>query len=364
MWSNGLWRIVLSLSISLPLGVGAAMEQPSAQVAPDVPGLGLTQLIQPDGGKVTVYYPASGQETPIRKGPFQISVVLDGVPVQGNGHLIVISHGSGGSPWVHADLARALVLRGFTVALPQHHADNYLDSSEPGPASWRLRPREVSGAINIVERNVQLASHLSFESVGVFGGSAGGHTALSLAGGQWSDERFRAHCEQHIEQDFSSCVGFTTLLRGNWLDSIKLWIAKRVINWRFSDARLHEDSDPRIKAAVAMVPFAADFVPASLSQPKIPLGLVIAEKDVNQIPRFHVKAIRAACAPNCELVMDLPEASHGAMLSPVPPLKSGSVEKLLLGDPPGFDREHTIPELNTRISNFFERHLIQWNKNQ
>ncbi|HXW30592.1 MAG TPA: hypothetical protein VEK55_14615, partial [Xanthobacteraceae bacterium] len=197
---DGLRRSALSLSISLALGAGAAMEEARAQAAPDAPGLGLTQLIQPDGGKVTVYFPASGRETPIRRGPFRISVVLEGAPVRGNGHLIVISHGSGGSPWVHADLARALVRRGFTVALPQHHADNSLDSSQPGPASWRLRPREVSEAIDIVGRNAPLASHLSFESVGVFGGSAGGHAALSLAGGQWSDERFRAHCEQHIEQ--------------------------------------------------------------------------------------------------------------------------------------------------------------------
>lgn len=193
----------------------------------------------------------------------------------------------------------------------------------------------------------------------MFGGSAGGHAALSLAGGQWSDDRLRAHCEQHIEEDFSSCVGLNTLLRGNWLDVIKLWIARRVINWRFSDAGLQGYSDPRVRAAVAMVPFASDFVPDSLSHPKIPLGLVIAEKDANQIPRFHVKAVLAAGAPNCEVVMDLPEASHGAMLSPLPPLKPGSVKERLLVDPPRFDREHIIPELNTRIANFFERYLIQ-----
>jgi hypothetical protein len=61
--------------------------------------------------------------------------------------------------------------------------------------------------------------------------------------------------------------------------------------------------DPRIKAAVAMVPFAADFVPESLAHPKIALGLVIADKDVNQVPRCHAEKILEACAPRGELVM-------------------------------------------------------------
>lgn len=84
----------------------------------------------------------------------------------GNAHLIVISHGSGGWPWVHADLARELVRRGFTVALPQHHADNCRYRSDPGPASWRLRPGEVSAAIDLVAGHPPLAAHLQFVSVG------------------------------------------------------------------------------------------------------------------------------------------------------------------------------------------------------
>lgn len=87
------------------------------------------------------------------------------------------------------------------------------------------------------------------------------------------------------------------------------------------------------------------------------LGLVIARKDVNQVPRFHVENIWKACTPRCELVMDLPEASHGAMLSPMPPLERGSVGEHLLADPPSFDRKQAIAELNTRIADFFVRHL-------
>ena len=120
---------------------------------------------------------------------------------------------------------------------------------------------------------------------------------------------------------------------------------------------MHRYRDPRITAVVAMVPFAADFVPESLATPAVHLGVVIARKDVNQVPRFHVENIVKACTPHCEVVMDLPEASHGAMLSPMPPLERGSVGEHLLADPPSFNREQAIAELNTRIADFFVRHL-------
>lgn len=247
--------------------------------------------------------------------------------------------------------------RGFTVAIPLHQGDNYLDPSEPGPPSWRKRPQEISDAINAVADHAPLAKHLSFDSVGIFGGSAGGHTALSLAGGKWSDQRFKEHCEKYIEQDFSSCVGFTTLLRGNWLDKWKIWFAKRIIASRFADDTVQQYQDPRIKAAVAMVPFAADFIPESLSKPQVKLGLVIAEKDINQIPRFHVESVRKACAANCEITMDLPDGSHGAMLSPMPPMEPDTIGSYLLADPPSFDRASRIPELNGHIADFFIRTL-------
>ncbi|OWW18327.1 alpha/beta hydrolase family protein [Noviherbaspirillum denitrificans] len=324
----------------------------------EAPGTGFMQLPQADGGSVTVFYPSSDAESVVSQGPFRLSLASQGTPVKGNGRLIIISHGSGGSPWVHADLAHALVQRGFTVALPQHHGDNYLDASEPGPVSWRKRPREVSMAIDIVSGYLPLASNVSLDAVGVFGGSAGGHTALSLAGGKWSGQRFREHCDKYIAQDFSSCVGFFTLLDGSWLDGVKMWFARKVIDFRFADDTVYQHDDARIKAAIAMVPYAADFFPESLASPTIPLGLVIADQDVNQVPKFHVEAILEACAPRCEVVMRMPDAGHGAMLSPLPPLAPGSIGSRLLGDPPAFSRSQAIPELNRRVADFFVRHLL------
>lgn len=150
----------------------------------------------------------------------------------------------------------------------------------------------------------------------------------------------------------------TTLLNGSWLDGVKVWVARRIISFRFSDDTVHRYLDPRVKASVAMVPFAADFAPRSLAEPRVSLGLVVAARDVNQIPAFHVEAVRRACEPRCKVIMYLPDAGHGAMLSPMPPLQQGSVASYLLSDPPSFDRKSTLPQLHSNIAEFFNKTLL------
>src|SRR5438309_130883 len=128
--SPGVFLVRLALALTLVSGHAAAQAV----------NMGFTRLSQEDGGTTTIFYPTGAEEAPVSQGPFRLSWANEGAPLEGNGRLIVISHGSGGSPWVHTDLARSLVRHGFVVAIPQHFADNYLDGSEPGPASWKRRP--------------------------------------------------------------------------------------------------------------------------------------------------------------------------------------------------------------------------------
>ncbi|MEO8144111.1 MAG: dienelactone hydrolase, partial [Betaproteobacteria bacterium] len=95
-------------------------------------------------GPVTVFYPTDGTAQALKRGPFTIQAAENAAPVAGNGRLIAVSHGSGGSAWTYADLATALVAAGFTVAFPEHRGDNYKDHSGVGPPSWKLRPAEVA----------------------------------------------------------------------------------------------------------------------------------------------------------------------------------------------------------------------------
>lgn len=321
-------------------------------------GMGLMELAGgPDRVPLTVFYPSTAPEQTHQRGPFEFLLALNAPPMPGQHPLVVISYGSGGSPWVHVDLARTLVSHGFVVALPEHRGDNYKDFSDPGPDSWKLRPNEVSQAIDQIAHDPVLGPFTVTDKVGMYGGSAGGHTALTLAGGQWSPVRFRDHCVQHIAEDFSSCVGFITRLNGDWLDGVKKRAALAVIRYRFSDATPYSHQDRRIRAVIAAVPFAADFDLTTLMRPQVPLGLILAGQDINQIPTFHGQAVQKICQ-TCTTIADLPRAGHGVMLSPLPPLGAAdSIASQLLRDPPGFDRT-TLPRLHQQVADFFKHHLI------
>lgn len=317
---------------------------------------GLTELAGRDGdGPITVFYPSSSTAAPLKRGPFTIQATANAAPVRGNGRLVVISHGSGGSAWVHADLAGVLVEAGFVVALPEHRGDNFRDRSDIGPESWKRRPAEVSRAIDAVAADPRFAALVATDKAGVYGMSAGGHTALTLAGGRWSATKLARHCDAYIAADFHSCAGLTTQLRGDAFDNIKIWTALTVIRWRFSDAGWQSYRDPRVAAVVAGVPYAADFDMLSFAKPPVPLGLVTAGQDRWLVPRFHSSAVLQACAP-CERVADIPDGGHGALLSPLPPNLTGLAAELL-GDPPGFDRK-VLPEVDRKIAAFFRKHLL------
>jgi predicted dienelactone hydrolase len=248
-----------------------------------------------------------------------------------------------------------LVETGFVVALPEHRGDNYKDEGLRGPDSWKLRPAEVSRAIDAVGRDKRFAPLLTLDKVGVYGMSAGGHTALVLAGGRWSPARLRLHCEAYIAEDFYSCVGLATQLTGGMLDGLKKTIALVIIRQKFDDATWYAYTDPRVAAVVAGVPLAADFDMPSLASPRVPLALVTAQKDKWLVPRFHSELVLQACA-TCERLADLPNGGHGALLSPLPPGLTGLIGELL-NDPPSFDRT-VLPEVDHKVAAFFEKHLL------
>jgi predicted dienelactone hydrolase len=331
--------------------LAAALALPAATHAT----VGVTEIATKDGDPVTVFYPSSAEEKPLKRGPFTLNFASNGAPLRGNARLVVVSHGTGGSPWVYSDLARALVESGFVVAGPLHRNDNYQNLSEAGPESWKRRPAEMSRVIDALGRDARFAPLLALDKVGAFGMSAGGHTVLSLAGGRWSPAKVKEHCEADIAEDFQSCVGAITRLDGGFLDGLKKTIALAVIRRRFDDATWYTHSDPRIAAIVAGVPYAVDFDMNSLAAPRVPLALVTAQKDKWLPPRFHSERVLRACAA-CLRLVDFPNGGHGALLSPFPPGLSGTLADLL-DDPPGFDRA-ALPEANRRIAAFFRERLL------
>jgi predicted dienelactone hydrolase len=317
-------------------------------------GMGVAR-IDGAGGPVTVFYPTSADDRPVQRGPFTLQLAVDAPPARGNDRLVVISHGSGGAPWTYVDLAHRLVAAGFIVAAPEHQGDNWHDMSKVGPASWKQRPLEVSRAIDLLAQDARFAPLFAPDRVGMYGMSAGGHTALTLAGGRWSPARLREHCQAHLEDDFHSCVGLATQLRGNVFDGLKKAIARTMIDWKLADAQWYAYTDPRITAVIAEVPYAVDFDLQSLATPKTRLGIVQARKDPWLTPKYHSMPVIQACKA-CETVADLADAGHGSLLSPQP---RGLAEPAasLLADPPGFERAE-VGRTHDKMVAFFRKHLL------
>jgi predicted dienelactone hydrolase len=305
-------------------------------------------------GPITTFYPSSSIASSVQRGPFTVNVAVNGSPIAGNRRLVVFSHGSGGSPWPMADFAASLVDAGFIVAMPEHAGDNYKDHSKVGPATWKLRPHEVSQAIDAVQTDIRFTGLVDFTQVGVYGTSAGGLTALTLAGARWSPANFMRHCVAHMEEDFPACVGLITSLKGNWLDSVKTTVARWVHRLRFDDETWQSHTDRRIKAVIASVPIAAYIDMASIAQPRIAVALVQSEFDPWLAPRFHSKKVQAACA-SCVDIPNVPNSGHGTLMSPWP-LAVAQSNSPLLADPPGFDRRQ-LPHVYARMAEFLKAKL-------
>jgi hypothetical protein len=294
--------------------------------------VGVNTLVATDtDGPVTMYYPTNASVSTVKRGPFKLELAENGEPIRGNGHLV------------------------FIVAFPQHHTDNSKDSSNSGPNSWAIRPQEVSRAIDAVGRDPRFSPLLALEHVGVYGMSAGGHTALSMAGGRWSAAGFKNHCEANLVEDFQTCVGLITRLTGGILDGIKKWVALAAIGRRFDDTTMLSHEDLRVAAVVAGVPVAADFEMASLAKPRVPVGLVTARQDRWLTPRFHSGRLLQVCT-TCEHIADIAHGGHGALLSP-PPLGLTGVVGDILNDPPDFDRSQ-MREVDQKIAAFFVKHVV------
>jgi hypothetical protein len=240
--------------------------------------------------------------------------------------------------------------------MPEHLHDNSRDDSDPGPPSWERRPIEVSAAIDRIQSDARFSTILDFGKIGMYGMSAGGHTALTLAGGRWSPSKLRDHCRKFIEEDFHACAGPSFSLTGGVFDGIKKFVARTIDNWKFDDSAYYTHTDPRITAIVAGVPFAADFDLASLRSPPVTLGIITARQDKWLNPRFHGDAVLATCR-TCVLILDLGNGGHGALLSPLPP--RAHFDGSLIADPASFDRAKEVPRINAAIVSFFQRHLVE-----
>jgi predicted dienelactone hydrolase len=96
-----------------------------------------------------VLYPSSTPSQPETIGPYTLDVALDAPIGSGPFPLVLISHGTGGTPLTHRLLAHFLARNGFMVGLLRHHANHRDDNSwHNTPNNLVARPRHLSLAID------------------------------------------------------------------------------------------------------------------------------------------------------------------------------------------------------------------------
>lgn len=328
--------------------------------------VGLVQLKAGDL-PVTVVYPTAEAARPVAYGPFSLNVAPDAPPRPGRHRLVLMSHGTGGASTSDHALAATLARAGFVVAQVLHAGDNFMDTSRAGPESWASRPGEISRVIDALAAHPNWQARLQLDRVGVHGMSAGGVTALSLAGAQWRVLDLVRHCQAHGDDDFGFCFNglpnaaaqdarrkqFDSL-RNVPEDQLPPTLLTRHGGRSSGDAR----PDARVAAVTVSVPVAAIFTADSLARIRVPVGVVTAGRDRMLLPRFHSAHVLRSC-PSCSLLADLPGAGHMDLLAPWPADLAQAVARQQSrgGEPePGFDPVQRQAAFDA-IAAFFDQQL-------
>ncbi|MCY9514785.1 alpha/beta hydrolase family protein [Paenibacillus apiarius] len=243
-----------------------------------------------------VMYPTSTPEKTERLGPYYLAISKNAAPQEGAFPLILISHGTGGSPLVYRTLARNLARNGFIVGMPEHPFKNRNNNTMEGTVeNLTHRPRHIRMAADWFFNSKDFAGVLKPDAVSLIGHSMGGYTALATAGGV------------PTSFPYESADGQSHLIQVT--------------------------PDPRIN---------------------IPILMLVGEKD-QYTPSFHAQIILNGI-PDHEKVQHriVENAGHFSFLSPFPEAMTNASFPPSQ-DPLGFDRESFQHELNAEITDFLLR---------
>jgi predicted dienelactone hydrolase len=189
--------------------------------------------------------------------------------------VVVISHGLNSDRQSYAYLAQRLASYGFGVIVPEHPGSNKqrLQALFEGfgrdvaePVEFLDRPLDIQFLLDAVQKlsneDPNFKNKLDLQNVGIIGQSFGGYTALASVGAPLNFEQLRQDCSKRLN---------TTL-------NISLILQCQALRLPAAPYQL---ADPRIKAAIAINPFAsAVFGPKSMAKVQVPTLIVAGSADV------------------------------------------------------------------------------------
>ena len=289
-----------------------------------------------------VWYPTQDAEIAWQAGDLPVAAGRDAAIAAGPRFpVILLSHGSGGTPLAHRDLATRLARDGFIVVAPTQIGDS-VGRTEGREAGRSLldRPRQAVRALDTALADPRFASHADAARIGMIGFSAGGYTTLVLAGARPDFARAAAYCRDHGD-DRGSC--------GNGVGSGEPSAAqaKAFADWQ-------PPPETRLKAIVLMDPLAFAFDADALAAVRVPTLLLRPASDdfLKAQPNASAVAVGLPVPPQQITV----PGSHFVFIDPCPPATTARVPALCQ-DAPGINRVAIHRRIESEISAFLRRSL-------
>lgn len=336
-------RLLFLLFIPLLLASAASAEQVSSAKTPYAAGISKITVSSPDGSFDTmIWYPTSGVETAWQAGPFTVSATRDAPPAEMDRFpLVLFSHGSGGTPLGHRDLAAMLARAGYVVVAPVHVGDAAGHPRQPNqPKILASRPRQSILALDAVLKDTRFAPHIDAERIGMIGYSAGGYTALVLAGAQPNFQKALAYCAKDGREDVGSCrPGNNDVQQGETVP-----VAVNTM----------PQHDFRLKALVLMDPLSFLFDQAGLASVTMPTLLMRPQDDAFLRASANAQAL-AQNLPTRPAEMAVP-GGHFVFIDPCPSALREEAP-LICVDAATIDRGAIHVQIEHQVRTFLDTHL-------
>jgi predicted dienelactone hydrolase len=204
--------------------------------------------------------------------------------------LIMMSHGYRGDRRERTWLVDSLVRQGFVVASVDHFGNVWNQFDPIASLCFWDRAKDISFAISAVLEEPDLKMKINQTKIGFVGYSMGGMTGLALAGAQ------AHHVKEIVKKTSDVSIPEPVLSTIDFAEAEK--------NYR----------DPRIRSMLLICPAAFAYMPDSLKQIKVPIG-IIASLDDEVLPhKEHAHKIIKYVIPHRVKILRN-KASHYAFLN-------------------------------------------------
>lgn len=302
----------------------------------------------------SMWYPATeaAQEArPVEPSWFELGAVArDAVPRPPNGahHVVLLSHGTGGTARGLDWLARRLAQKGFVALAVDHHGNT---GSEPYCPEGFLclweRARDLSALFDCDDWRGRLQGPVS-PTAGVAGFSAGAYAAMLLAGAQVAYAQFEDENPERSPirgpREFPDLADkIPELLKTNLAFNAS-WTRRR-LSYR----------DSRVTAALALAPGRSvrGFSIESLQQIKVPVHIVVGDGDLAAPPEHCARWLHDR-VPSSSFEMLQGGVGHYVFL-PKPSERGLREAPDIFRDAPTIDRSIIHDTVASQAVRFFRR---------